>query len=194
MAQPLLIDDFNNGINPHWKAKEFAGITRYKPIIEDGVPCLKAFADGTASGMFYEINYNPEQQQILTWKWKIDNIVENGNVHTKAGDDYAARIYVVFPSVFFWKTRALNYIWANQLPKGKAIPSSYTSNSMMVSVESGPVNTGKWLEYRRNIYEDYKKYFGASPPKVGAIAIMTDTDTTGKKVSACYGAIRIDSK
>jgi len=121
MAQPLLIDDFNNGINPHWKAKEFAGITRYKPIIEDGVPCLKAFADGTASGMFYEINYNPEQQQILTWKWKIDNIVENGNVHTKAGDDYAARIYVVFPSVFFWKTRALNYIWANQLPKGKAV-------------------------------------------------------------------------
>ena len=55
-------------------------------------------------------------------------------------------------------------------------------------------NTGKWLEYRRNIYEDYQKYFGSAPGKVGAIAVMTDTDTTGSKATACYGPIYIDSE
>lgn len=193
-AKPVLIDDFSDGIRSGWKVKKFEGFTTYEQATEDNIPCLKASAEGTASGMFYEIKYDPQQQPILTWKWKIDNIVENGNAHTKAGDDYAARIYVVFPSIFFWRTKALNYIWANQLPQGEAIPNSYTKNAMMIAVESGSANTGKWLKYRRNIYQDFQEYFGSTPPEVGAIAIMTDTDTTGDKVSACYGAIHIDSK
>ena len=193
-AEPILIDDFKNTIRPEWEVKEFEGVTTYETVVEDGVPCLKAYAEGTASGLFYKIKYDPQQQPILTWKWKIDNIVENGDARTKAGDDYAARIYVVFPSIFFWKTKALNYVWANRLPKGEAVPNSYTANAMMVAVESGPANTGKWIEYRRNIYEDYKKYFGSAPGKVGAIAVMTDTDTTGSKASACYGPIYIDAE
>jgi hypothetical protein len=193
-GKPVLIDDFKDGIGPGWKMKKFEGITNYTPTVEDDVPCLKATAEGTASGLFYEIEYDPRRQPILTWKWKIDNIVENGDARTKKGDDYAARIYVVFPSFFFWKTKAINYIWANRLPTGEAIANSYTANAMMVAVESGPANTGKWREYRRNIYEDYQKYFGAIPGKVGAIAIMTDTDTTAEKASACYGPIRINSE
>lgn len=193
-SKPFLIDDFAAGIRPGWKEKKFLGHTEYTPTIEDDVPCLKATAEGTASGLFYEIEYDPQQQPILSWKWKIADIVGDGDARTKVGDDYPARIYVVFPSIFFWNTKALNYVWTNRLPKGEAIPNSYTSNAMMVAVESGRVNTGKWLEYRRNIYEDYKKYFGSYPTKVGAIAIMTDTDTTGNKATACYGPIYLDSK
>jgi hypothetical protein len=193
-GEPLLIDDFKNGISSGWEAKEFHGLTRYEPVVEDGIPCLKATAEGTASGLFYRIKYAPQRQPILAWKWKIDNIVETGDARTKIGDDYAARIYVVFPSFLFWRTKALNYVWANRLPKGDAIPNSYTANAMMIAVESGPANTGKWLEYRRNIYDDFKKYFGEEPTRVGAIAIMTDTDTTGSKASACYGPIHLDAK
>jgi hypothetical protein len=193
-GEPLLLDDFQKGIGSGWEAKEFHGITRYEPVVEDGIPCLKATAEGTASGLFYRIKYDPQHQPILAWKWKIDNIVANGDARTKVGDDYAARIYVVFPSFFFWQTKAINYIWANRLPVGDAIPNSYTANAMMVAVESGPANTGKWLEYRRNIYDDFKKYFGKEPALVGAIAIMTDTDTTGGKASACYGPIYLDAK
>lgn len=188
-----LIDDFRGTIASGWQVKEFKGISSYRPTSEDTIPCLKAEAAGTASGLFYEIDYDPKDYPVLTWQWKIDNIVAGGDARTKAGDDYAARIYVVFPSFFFWKTRALNYVWANRLPKGEAVPNSFTANAMMVAVESGPANTGRWQEYRRNIYEDFEKYFGSPPPRVGAIAIMTDTDNTGSRASACYGPIRIDS-
>jgi hypothetical protein len=193
-AESILIDDFKNGLRPAWKEKKFKGVTSYLPAVEDNIPCLKAEAAGTASGLFYEIEYDPAQKPILVWKWKVADIVKDGNELTKAGDDYAARIYVVFPAFFFWNTRALNYVWANRLPKGEAVANSYTANAMMIAVESGVANTGKWIEYRRNIYDDYRKYFGAAPGKVGAIAVMTDTDTTGGHATACYGPIYIESR
>jgi len=46
-----------------------------------------------------------------------------------------------------------------------------------------------WRQEERNIYEDYRKYFGEEPPKVGAIAIMTDTDNTGEKATAWIGPL-----
>ena len=192
-AEPILIDDFTQGPRAAWKPKEFEGRTLYSPATEDNIPCLKASADGTASGLFYEIKYDPGRYPILTWKWKVDDIVDKGDATTKAGDDYAARIYVVFHSIFFWNTKALNYVWANRLPRGEAIANSFTSNAMMVAVESGRDNAGKWVEHRRNIHEDFIKYFGSPPSDVEAIAIMTDTDNTGSRASACYGPIYIDS-
>jgi hypothetical protein len=60
-------------------------------------------------------------------------------------------------------------------------------------VESGPAHLGQWRTYRRNIQADFRRFFGFEPPPVGAIAIMTDTDNTGEKASACYGPIRVES-
>jgi hypothetical protein len=188
-----LIDDFQNGPGPGWESKSFQGETRYFPAVVDRIPCLKAEADNSASGLFYRIDYDPAAEPILSWSWRVDNLVSKGDARTKAGDDYPARIYVVFPSLFFWRTRALNYVWANRLPEGQAIPNSFTANAMMVAVESGPAHLGQWRTYRRNIREDFRRYFGYEPPRVGAIAIMTDTDNTGEKASACYGAIRVES-
>lgn len=189
-----LIDDFSAGIGPGWKVKVFNGETSYTPVTEDGVSAVMARAKGTASGLFYKIKYDPRQTPWLTWQWKVDHVLKKGDARTKKGDDYAARIYVVFPSFLFWKTKAINYIWANRLPKGAAIPNRYTANAMMVAVESGPVNTGRWITEKRNILEDYRRLFKEDPPSVGAIAIMTDTDTTGEEAVAWYGPISISAR
>ena len=187
----IIIDDFSKGIGPGWSEKSFAGETQYSVIEDEGQPCLRAISNGTASGLYYKIEYDPREYPYIVWKWKVDNIIEKGDATQKSGDDYAARLFVVFPSSFFVSTETLNYIWANKLPKGSCVPSPYTEKDMMVSVQSGPAKTGKWLAESRNIYEDYKKYFGRQPEKVGAIAIMTDTDDTQEKASASYGTIAI---
>jgi hypothetical protein len=192
-AGSRLLDDFRSGAGPGWEAKSFKGETRYFPAVADGVPCLRAEAKASASGLFHKVEYNAAAEPILAWSWKVDNIVVGGDARTKGGDDYPARIYVVFPSLLFWKTKALNYVWATNLPEGTAIPNSFTSNAMMVAVENGPAHLGQWRGYRRNIYQDFRKFFGTEPPPVGAIAIMTDTDNTGEKASACYGAIRVET-
>jgi hypothetical protein len=61
----------------------------------------------------------------------------------------------------------------------------------MFVVESGDANVGKWREYERNLYEDYKRAFGEEPPMISGIAIMTDTDNTGESATAYYGEISI---
>jgi len=186
------IDDFSNGLDPGWKEKVFNGRTIYTPTMEDGHPALKAVARASASGLFYKIKFDCEKYPILRWSWKINHVVSKGNALTKEGDDYPARVYVVFPSLLFWKTKALNYVWANRLPKGAAVPNKYTSNAMMIAVESGPVNTGRFIDEERNICEDYRRLFKSDPPKVGAIAIMSDTDTTREESLAWYGPITIN--
>lgn len=193
-AGEVTIDDFSDGLDPGWKEKSFSGHTLYELVHKDGHRCIKATSRGTASGLYYKIDFDPETYPIITWSWNIDAIIAHGDARYKETDDYAARIYIVFPSFLFWRTKAINYIWANKLPKGHLQPNSYTHNAVMVAVESGPEHTGQWVIEKRNIVEDYISAFGARPPPAGAIAIMTDTDNTGGYGSACYGPIRLLSR
>jgi len=190
----IIIDDFSNGIGKGWSEKSFTGKTLYFVSQDEGRPYLRAISNGTASGLYYKIEYDPREYPYIVWKWKVDNIIKKGDATKKSGDDYAARLFVVFPSSFFIGTETLNYIWANKLPEGSSLPCPYMENNIMVSVQSGPAKTGKWLVESRNIYEDYKKYFDKQPEKVGTIAIMTDTDDTKEKVSASYGTIALCRK
>ncbi len=187
----IIIDDYSNGLSSKWTEKRFVGRTIYTIINDSGRTCIKANSNDSASGLVYKINYDPAEYPYISWSWKTDNVVKGGNGYIKSGDDYPARVYVIFPSVFFWNTTVINYIWANKIPRGKAVTSTYTSNDIMVAVESGNENTGKWISEKRNVFEDYKRYFGKEPGKVGAIAIMTDSDNTGGSSSACYGPIII---
>ena len=177
-----------------WSEKIFKGETEYRIVEDTGQKVLQAKSQGTASGLVFETEYDPKEYPVLSWRWKVANTLVKGDSRTKAGDDYAARIYVVFPHWFFPKTRTLNYIWANQLPKGSYQISPFASNDMMIAEESGSDNVGQWLSVRRNIVEDYRRAFGEDPPKIGAIAIMTDTDGTGESAVAWYSEIVASQK
>jgi hypothetical protein len=174
-----------------WSVKSFKGETEYHIIEDGGQKVLQARSQAAASALLFEAEYDPQEYPILTWRWKVGNIIAQGDSRTKAGDDYAARIYIVFPHWFFPKTRTLNYIWANRLPREAFQASAYTGNSMMIAVESGGERVGEWLTERRDIVKDYRRAFGEDPPKVGAIAIMTDTDNTGETAMAWYGDILV---
>ena len=173
-----------------WSEKSFQGTTEYRIVEEGGEKVLYAKSEKAASGLVFETDYDPQQFPILSWRWKVSDTISKGDSRSKAGDDYAARIYVVFPHWFFLKTKTLNYIWANQLPKNSSQLSVYTSNAMMIAVESGSANAGEWVTVQRNLLDDYRKAFGEEPAKVGAIAIMTDTDNTGETAEAWYGDIK----
>ena len=191
LAADILLDDYQDGLSRKWVEKSFKGKTEYEVTREDSRPCIKAESSASASALYYKIKFNTEDYPVLTWTWKVDHILSNGDALHKEGDDYAARVYVVFPSLAFWRTKALNYIWANKLPQGEAVPNPFTGNAMMVAVESGLERTGQWVEEKRNIFEDYRRFFGKDPPMAGAIAIMTDTDNTGENATAWYGPIRL---
>jgi len=192
----LLIDDFEHGIRAGWEEKSFKGETVYRvvPDPETKGHCLQAEARGTASGLIFRREYDLRDYPVLSWRWRVAGTVAGGDETRKSGDDYAARVYVIFPHWFFPKTRSINYIWANRLPQGEHLPNPFSANAVMLAVESGNANAGRWMAERRNVYEDYRRLFGEEPPQVGAIAVMTDTDNTGGSAMACYDDIRIEGE
>jgi len=189
----LIIDDFENGIQPQWEEKVFKGKTLYAIVPDGEGRVLRAESRATASGLVFEKKYGLKDYPLLAWRWKVSNILTKGDARRKSGDDYAARVYVIFPHWFPPKTRSINYIWANRLPEGDFIPNSFYGNAVMLAVESGSKKVGQWVEERRDVLADYRMIFGEEPAAAGAIAIMTDTDNTGESAVAYYDDIRLES-
>ena len=191
-GQAIVIDDFEQGLKPQWEAREFKGRTEYTVTEMEGSHVLKAESKTSASALIYRYKYDLKKFPILVWRWRVENTIIKGDESKKEGDDYAARVYVIFPNWLPPLTKSINYIWANRLPKGNHIPNPFYSKAVMVAVESGNEYVGKWITEKRNVYEDYKTLFGEEPPLVGGISVMTDTDNTGESATAYYDNIRIE--
>ena len=214
----IAVGDFSSGggeIPPGWQPLEFKGIRRHTQyaLVRDGEAwVVRAVSQASASGLVYPIKVDLRQYPILRWRWKVQNVLEKGDVTRRSGDDYAARIYIAFeydPRTlsFFQRLkhrvarirygdipgRALNYIWANREPRNKvyANPSPFSDFSRLLVCRSVADRLGTWFEEERNLYEDYKLAFGSEPPLVVAIGIMTDTDNTGESAVAYYGDIAL---
>jgi hypothetical protein len=197
-----------------WEPLEFPNIkehSRYSLVADEGVQVVRAETSGGASGLIARLHIQPDDSLVLTWRWKVSNVFEKGDARKKSGDDYPARIYIAFQfqpekagfferakrkaaEVLFDETlpgNALNYIWANSLPKGEIVPNPYTDKTMMVAVNSGNQKAGQWVAVKRDIVADYRKAFGEAPPPIIGIAIMSDSDNTGESATAWYGDIQL---
>lgn len=172
-----------------WVEKRFAGRTDYRLVDDNGKRVLKAQARAAASGLYKRLPIDLEKTPFLHWSWKVTNVLGPVVETTKAGDDYPARVYVVFSGRFFWQTRALNYVWSSNQPEGSMWPNAFTSNARMISVRSGAAHLGQWLTERRDVRADYRRAFGEDVVRADAVAIMTDTDNSGGTASAFYGDI-----
>ena len=185
--------------------------THYELVEDAGTVVVKATSEDAASGLVKPVLIDPQTYPTLTWRWKVSNVLEKGDVTRKKGDDYAARIYVTFeydPSdlslkdrikykalrIFGYKDiplRALNYIWANRAPVGTMVSNPYTDWVTMIAVQNGADQANTWQIETRNLYEDYKAAFGEEPGRITGIAVMTDTDNTGESAMAYYGDISL---
>ncbi|MBU4278005.1 MAG: DUF3047 domain-containing protein [Proteobacteria bacterium] len=194
-AGVVTVGHFSAGDLAGWEPKEFKGLTTYSLVEVDGRKVLKAVSESSASALIREIEADPAKTPTLSWSWKIEKTLPGGDGRSKAGDDFAARVYVVFPSFLFWNTRALNYVWANKLPVGRTWPNAFAGdNVMMMAVNSGNGQAGQWVSHRRDLAADFRRCFGEEPPAIGAIAVMTDSDNTKGSAVAYYGDITLSSK
>lgn len=192
-TEPVMIGKFSSADISDWNQKSFKGKTSYTLVKDNGRTILKAHSNKAASGYIKKISVDPKRFPLLRWSWKVAGVNPKEDITQKSGDDFVARVYVVFPRTFFWRMRAINYVWSSRMPKESVEPSPYTGNVKIVAVESGPGKAGEWISEERNIYEDYRRLFGEEPPEIGAIAVMTDTDNTQTDAVAWYGDITLYS-
>ncbi|MDD5413088.1 MAG: DUF3047 domain-containing protein [Methylobacter sp.] len=187
----LMIGRFSSGSLDQWKNKAFKGQSHYKLTDLAGTTVLKAESNGSASGLFNEQRIDLQKTPIMNWSWRIENRLGNINEQDKSGDDYAARVYIVVSGgLAFWRTRAIDYVWASTSPKGKIWPNAFAGDHvMMIALRSSADQTGTWYIEKRNILADLKQFVGQDIRYIDAVAIMTDTDNSNSKATAYYGDI-----
>lgn len=201
----------------HWRplgVSSAKNATRYALVADDGVTVVRADAVASASALSRAIKINPAEFPLLRWRWKVNQVIKNGDIHSKQGDDYAARVYVMFDLPleklsFADRTklrlaRALHdpdlpsatlcYVWDNKAAAGTMVASSYTNLMRMIVVESGASRVNQWLTVERDIAADFKAAFGHDAPPIRAVAIATDTDNTGETAVAFYGDISFNKQ
>jgi hypothetical protein len=169
-----------------WSEKSFKGHTVYSHAQDGNKTVLQAVAIGSASALYKKIAVNPIELPIIKWSWKIRHTLPAENPYRKDVDDFAGRVVVIFPGMFFWQYRAVVYVWADKLPIGTVLPSAFGNNIALIVIESGNQHAGVWRQEQRNYVEDYRAFFHTSPPNTMAVAVMTDADNTKAESIAWY--------
>jgi len=182
-----------------WEEKIFRGKVVYR--IEQGkdLSYVRATSDKTASALYYKLKLDAKKKSpVISWKWNVDRFPQKKtkeSLETKNEDDFAARVYVIFPAMFFTNSKVLEYIWAETLPERMIGTSPYSKNIKLIVARSGANQNKKWFREDRDIKADYMKAFGRSPEhNIGAVAFMTNTEHTGTSADAMYDEIKLGYK
>jgi len=187
----LPMGEFSRNRLNGWEQKSFTGETRYQLQTLDGVVVLRADSHAAGSGLFKEQSIDLEKTPFLNWSWRIGNRLTGLNEQSKAGDDYAARVYVIVKGgLTFWQTKTINYVWSSNSAKARVWANAFAGEQVMMLALRGleaPLNV--WHTEKRNVRADLQKLFGADFRRIDAVALMTDTDNSGGQVSAFYGDI-----
>lgn len=210
-AEPLWVGRFGGeGVLPAgWQIEHLNSKfppTEYRQRQWDGVAAVEARAVGSMALLARPLTVDLEKTPILCWRWRIDAPLRNADLASKAGDDYAARVYVSFaipPAALGLGTRAklalarsiwgptvpdaaLNYVWDNKHPVGTLQPNAYTDRARMLVLRSGAAEAGGWISERRHLGADFRRAFGDLPGRPNGLAIASDTDNTGETARAGF--------
>ena len=158
-----------------------------------GKGIIKAESLGSSASLFKEIDGKQKNLAILSWKWKISNVVRSAIETRKDRFDTAARVIVVFGNETGFRGfgrdpsgSKIEYIWASRLPKGHIFDHPGEKDCKVFVLESGEGKAGQWVREERDIRKDYRTAFGGQPGGLLAIGIQTDTDHSNEKVTAYY--------
>ncbi|MDW3094057.1 MAG: DUF3047 domain-containing protein [Gammaproteobacteria bacterium] len=182
------IGAFSNSDISGWDQKSFNGETLYEIENQEGLRFLRAISDMSASAFYKKVKVDLNNVPYLNWSWKVDKPLKRLNEQTKAGDDYAARVYVIArQGLAPWRTKALNYVWSSNAVVGEAWPNAFTDKAIMIPLRTRSETGEQWRAEKVNVKKDFKKYFGLEIDEVDGIAIMTDTDNSKSSITAAYG-------
>lgn len=196
LPAPWQVEQLNKDIPP----------TRYGLRQWDGVAAVEAHAVKSMALLARPLSVDLAKTPILCWRWRVDAPLKTADMATRAGDDYAARVYLSFevpPETLGVGTRlalklaralrgnqvpdaAVNYVWDNKHPVGTGRANAYTDRARMLVLRTGGAEAGRWVEERRDVTADFVHAFGHAPARLTGLALATDTDNTGEEAHAGF--------
>ena len=186
--EAIKISAFAEQSTDEWKQHSFGKGTEYGLVQLDDSWVLQAHSQGAASAFYHSVEIDLEQTPVLSWSWRVEQSLSDLDEMVKSGDDYAARVYVVYKRGFFDKGIAVNYVWSGSYSKGSSWPNAYAmKSSYMLALQDKKTPLAQWQHERRNVREDFQALLGLDIRTVQLVVLMTDTDNSGHTARAHYG-------
>lgn len=194
-SAPMIWEDFRSAAE--WRVRKLGRRpTRYEVVSEGDERVLRAVSNDAASIFWRRVEAEEagaagESLRTVSWRWRVrSGLWENDREREKAGDDYAARLFVAFGDDPFRAGQpALCYVWAAREPVESVYRNPYVRSVAMVVVRSGPEGAGEWTTESRDFVADYRRIFGQPSPRLSAIGLMVDTDDTDSRATAWFAEI-----
>ncbi len=180
----------------------------------EGRPALHVRADRSMSVLRQRLSEHALQPAQIRFSWAVDRLFADADIGVAGQDDAPVRVVLAFDgdrSRLSPRARmqselsrtllgedmpyaTLTYVWCNTRPVGTVLVSPRTDRVRKMVVESGADRVGRWLEYERDVAQDFRAVFGEEPGPLIGIALMTDADNTGERINAWYGALHLTSR
>lgn len=202
-----------------WKPLTFRSVERhtsYQPVTVNGHKAFRAESECAASALVVAVGADTlNRTPILRWRWRVEEPLEIEDERSRAGDDFAARVYMLFrfePEKSSWFERAqrgvgerlygqelpgnaLNYVWSSRVARGTSWANPFSEQARMVSLGPGSSETTggdvtDWREEQVDLVADYRAQFGGEPPEPLGLAIMTDSDNSCGRARALFADFR----
>ena len=187
--------------------------TEYRVTEVDGERALEADAQVGGSGLFRRIHIDPGRHPILEWRWRVPrepleqlraksgqsplvrlSLGFHGDVEKLDFDDRTKLRLAMLLTANGLPYASLLYVWMLDMPVGTVFPSPHTDRVRFLVVESGTEHLGEWVDYRRDIIEDYRHAFGEDPGDVVGVGVMTDPGDDYSPRRGFYGDIIFRSR
>jgi len=186
--------------------------TKYTVGANGDAGTIRAESHCSASAMILPLDgIDLRRTPRLAWRWKVERGPAIADEQVKSGDDFAARVYVMFrfdrEHASFWEKmrhglgtklygsevpgNAVNYVWTSNTPPGKRWANPFTSASKMISLQRGAASD--WHSEEVDVAADYTAFFGVEPPPLLALAVMSDSDNSCQDALAYFADFRFTS-
>jgi hypothetical protein len=157
--------------------------------VKDGVPAMRFETRSTASMLFRHVDFDLADYQFLIWRWYIEQPIESPlDEHTHEGDDYPARLFLVFRTVA-GEERRMEIIWGNKLKAGDY---KYVGGFPHYVADGGDENIHQWRSEQVDLREVYRQIWpDDAPAHLIDIAIFCDSDETRGHTVSYFADVKL---
>ncbi len=201
-----------------WRLFTFPRIerhTRYRVVHPPELAGRGAFhseAECSASAMILNLDeVSLSRTPYLAWRWRVLAWPGVGDETSRGGDDFAARVYVMFrfdaEHANLWRRArqrltetldagpapgvALTFVWARRVAAGRRWLNPYSEEAAMIALRTGHVAEPGWRREEVDLVAEYQRAFGRPPTEPLALAVMTDADGTCTGASAEFADFQL---
>ncbi len=183
--------------------------TDYRVVRRDGRQVLEAHALRSTSGLRCDVDIDPLRTPWLSWSWRVDQFPSGASIADDERDDSPARIVLTFEGdtrTLAFRDRmfselvelvtgqplpfaTLMYAWDGEAAPEQVIAYPRSARIQYLVVERGAQRAGRWLSYRRNVREDYRRIYGTEPGRIRQIGVLCDSEDLKLELFSWFGDI-----